>query len=598
MSVRPALLLSFTLLAIPHTVAAQPAPAIRSELCTQKNAVETINQQVLASRTFDDAVTRIAVLIRAADLLWPYQEDKAMAIFNEAFELATQNYKEVGDAERRTSNSQFAARIEVPDQRHKVISALAKRNPLAASRLLDQIIQEDAKAAEEKSSSANSSRTGDKILSMARGLAAAQNPVSAMNFARTSFRYKATFYLPLFLFELAKTNNNAADRFYEEALNNYSSAPMDQFLFLSSYPFGNTREAGDMPGSASYPIPQGFNPNVTLQRMFVQRLLARVQSALLSPVDTGERYRPSDLAQMWLALTRLEKQIATNLPDIADSANQAKEKVFAVLTPTSQRSVSGTITRESQPKKNFDELIEAAEKQTDVATRDRDLTMAIIGSSKDETAERVVSLIDKISDSGIRESLTNWFYLFRAQALTKDKKFDEARKLAMKVDELDQRAYLFSQIAEGSLKEAEDQTQARELLNEIAAAGAKAPKTIATARALLALAYLYSKIDANRGIEELSNAVRVINAIEKPDFSLQFVMLKIEGKNFGSYASISTPGFNPETAFLEIGKLDFDGTLIQATTFADKGLKSLTTLSVIEPCLMPAAKSRKPAPKP
>jgi len=301
---------------------------------------------------------------------------------------------------------------------------------------------------------------------------------------------------------------------------------------------------------------------------------------------------------MWLALTRLEKQIATSLPDINDAAGQAKEKVFALLNPTSQRRVSGTITREGQPKKSFDELIEAAEKQTDVATRDRDLTLAITGSSKDETTERVLNVIDKISDSSIRESLTNWVYLFRAQALTREKKFDEARKLAVKVPELDQRAYLFSQIAEGSLKEAEDQTQARELLNEIAAASAKAPKTLATARALLALAYLYSKIDTNRGIEELGNAVRVINAIEKPDFSLQFVMLKIEGKNFGSYASISTPGFNPETAFLEIGKLDFDGTLSQATTFADKGLKSLTTLAVIEPCLLPTVKAKKPAPKP
>ena len=598
MSVRPALLLSFTLLAIPHTLAAQPTQALpRSELCTQKNAVETINQQVLASRTFDDAVNRIAVLIRAADLLWPYQKDKAMAIFNEAFELATQNYKEVGDPERRVGTGQFAARIEVPDQRHKVVAALAKRNPLAASRLLEQIIQDDQKVAEEKSSNANASRSGEKILTLARNLAA-QDPVSAMNFARTSFRYKATFYLPSFLFDLAKTNSNAADRFYEEALNNYSSAPMDQFLFLSSYPFGNAREAGDMPGSAHYPIPEGFKPNVTLQRAFVQRLLSRVQAALESPVDNSENYRPSDLAQMWLALTRLEKQIAISLPDINDAAGQAKEKVFALLNPTSQRRVSGTITREGQPKKTFDELIEAAEKQTDVATRDRDLTLAITGSSKDETTERVLNVIDKISDSSIRESLTNWVYLFRAQALTREKKFDEARKLAVKVPELDQRAYLFSQIAEGSLKEAEDQTQARELLNEIAAASAKAPKTLATARALLALAYLYSKIDTNRGIEELGNAVRVINAIEKPDFSLQFVMLKIEGKNFGSYASISTPGFNPETAFLEIGKLDFDGTLIQATTFADKGLKSLTTLAVIEPCLLAAVKAKKPAPKP
>ena len=39
-----------------------------------------------------------------------------------------------------------------------------------------------------------------------------------------------------------------------------------------------------------------------------------------------------------------------------------------------------------------------------------------------------------------------------------EKKLDEARKSASKVADLDLRAYLFSQIAEESLRQAEDQT--------------------------------------------------------------------------------------------------------------------------------------------
>jgi hypothetical protein len=332
--------------------------------------------------------------------------------------------------------------------------------------------------------------------------------------------------------------------------------------------------------------------------MFTQKLLFRIQASLEAPVDNSENYRLSDLGQMWLALSRLEAQIAAHLPDLADASVQAKAKIFSLLNPASQRRLSGTIDRENRPKKTFDELVEAAEKLTDVGIRDRDLTMAITGSSKDETIERVMGVIDKISDGSVRDSLTNWFYFFRSQALTRDKKFAEARQLAARVVELDQRAYLFSQIAEASLKENEDQTQAREVLNEIAEAAAKAPKTIVTARALLALAYLYAKIDANRGIEELANAVRVINSIENPDFSMQFVMMKIEGKTFGSYAAFSTPGFNPEKAFSDIGKLDFDGTLSQAATLTDKGLRSLTTMAVVEPCFTgpPKPKSSKSRP--
>jgi len=74
---------------------------------------------------------------------------------------------------------------------------------------------------------------------------------------------------------------------------------------------------------------------------------------------------------------------------------------------------------------------------------------------------------------------------------------------------------------------------------------------------------------------------------------MQFMIMKIEGKTFGSYASYSTPGFNPENAFREMGKIDFDASLAQAATFSDKSLKALTTLSVIEPCLVTKSRKKK-----
>lgn len=410
------------------------------------------------------------------------------------------------------------------------------------------------------------------------------NPPTAVNFARQSFRYPATLQLPIFIYQLARFNQPLADQFYVDALNVYRTAPMDQFLYLSAYPFGNQREAGEMPGYTFYPIPEGFKPNRALQRQFVQALLARVEGAMEIPVQESAPYRYSDHAQMWLALNRLEKQVQSELPDLADAVARSRDKLFALLTPSTQRGVSRVIASDNAPKKSFDELVEAAEKLTDVATRDRDLSFAVTSASKDEPVEKVLSVIDKISDSGIRDALTNWFYYFRAQNLITAKNLSEARKLASKVAELDQRAYLFTRIAEESLKVAEDQTEAREMLNEVADTISKAPKTIVSARALLALAYLYAKIDMNRGVEELGNAVRAINTLEAPDFSRQFVMMKIEGKGFGSYASYSTPGFNPENAFREMGKLDFDGTLAQATNFTDKSLRALTTLAVIEPC--------------
>jgi hypothetical protein len=479
-----------------------------------------------------------------------------------------------------------------------VIAALAKRDPAAARKLSEQMLKDEAREAADKPATDDKARksTAEKLLNIANGLAETDQN-AAINFGRASLRYPATLALASFLYSLAKVNQAAADQFYVEALAAYSAAPMDQFLYLSAYPFGSNRDAGEMPSYTFYRVPENFARSTEMQSTFIRMLLTRAQRASEIPGQHISRGL-SDTGQMWVAFSRLEKQIQTNLPELFDAAVQTRDKLYALLNPTMQTSVTAVIGRDDPPKKSFDEQVEEALKLADVDRRDQGLTFAVLYWSNNETVDSVVSVIDKISDSNVRKAVSNWFLFFRAQALIENKQLDEARKSASKVAELDQRAYLFSRIAEKSLDESEDQTQAREMLNEIADAAAKAPKTIVSARTLLALSYLYARIDVNRGIQELGNAVTTINAIESPDFSNQMVMVKIEGKTFSSFGSYSTPGFNPENAFREMGKLDFDSSLQQATAFTDKSLRALTTLAVIEPCLelpaRPASKKAKP----
>src|SRR5215204_5459190 len=75
-----------------------------SSLCTRDNALDTTKQQILTTRTFDNPVQRITVLLRAADLLWPVDQEKSLAAFIEAFDLAVQNFKEKGDQVERASS--------------------------------------------------------------------------------------------------------------------------------------------------------------------------------------------------------------------------------------------------------------------------------------------------------------------------------------------------------------------------------------------------------------------------------------------------------------------------------------------------------------
>ena len=83
----------------------------------------------------------------------------------------------------------------------------------------------------------------------------------------------------------------------------------------------------------------------------------------------------------------------------------------------------------------------------------------------------------------------------------------------------------------------------------------------------------------------LGDAIKTINQIENPDFSRDVILTRIEGKEFGSYSALNTPGFNPENAFREMSQFDFDGLLYQAGQFTNKSLRSMTTFAVVEPCL-------------
>jgi len=564
---------------------AAPTPAV-SSACDRQNAFDIVQQQIIETKTFDDSVQRITVLIRAADLLWVHVQKDARAAFREAFELAKQDFKSKGNEPKREG---VGLTIDVPDQRYRVLSAIAKRDLGWARELTDQMLRDQRADAEEKAvkDQGVDLKTAENLLQVAFDFVPSDQS-AALAYAHSSLRYPATFYLPLFMFKLAESNQAAANDFYRHAHDAYANAPIDRFLYLSSYPFGNNQEAGEMPGYTIYRVPAGFIPSPPLQRLFVQTLLRRVREYLERPLESppAQSGRVPEPAQMWLALTRLGKQIEESLPELASSLEPTKADLFARLSQSSQGQMGHIINRDNPIKPSFDEQVQSATKNPNVDRRDQALVSAItVAAAADENLEKILRIADQISDAGTRRQLLNWLYFTHTQAAIKAKQLDEARKMALNVDEFDQRSYLYSQIAEESLKDTVDQTQARELLEEVVNAAARAPATVVTARSLLAVAYLYTKVDALRAMVVLGEAVKTINRLERPDFSTQFVMRRIEGKTFGSYASFQTPGFRPENVFRELGKLDFEGTLYQASQFSNKSLRALTILALVEPCL-------------
>jgi hypothetical protein len=183
----------------------------------------------------------------------------------------------------------------------------------------------------------------------------------------------------------------------------------------------------------------------------------------------------------------------------------------------------------------------------------------------------------------------------------KDKQFEEAEKLASQVEGVEQRAYLHIEIAKGLFGRNEMQTHAREVLDEAITEAKKAGVTIFAARTLLTASNLYTKIDAGGAIALLTDAINCINRLETPDFSsdtqTQVKMVERKGRSGHYPLQFYMPGLNPESAFREMAKVDFDISLSQSSALTDKLQRAMSTLALADMCLQQAQQQPKAKPK-
>jgi hypothetical protein len=569
-----------------------------------------IKQQLDLSKTFDKSVPRIALLIRAADLLWPHQQDKARAAFTEAFELAIENEKENAANGPRS----IILRMQTPDQRYLVIRAVSRKDSAWAKDLTHQMLKSanDGEPSSTRSLFENE-LSGTRLLDSANKMIATDIS-AALDLARMSLNYPASFLLTHFLYRVAEVNQKAADQFYAQALAAYADKPMRQFLYLQAYPFA-WRDTLNTPVFSNHEVPANFTVNQSLQRGFVQILLRRAQQAVEVQPDEDDIFQRPDATRMSGAthllqgLIRLEPQVSDSLPDLLPQLVEARERILVSLSVETQKLLLEPGREISKaPTLSFDERIEAAQKEPDVHERDEMIATAVLGAGSGKTnLAAIVQAIEKVSDSSLRGYLLEWIYFQRATSAIQEKNFEEAERLTSKIPGMEQRAYLHVEIAGGLLNRSETRTPGREILDEAITEARKAGVTIFAARTLLTASILYAKIDLSRSISVLTDAITCINRIENPDFISddQAIENKAKrGSRRGEYRGeyvfrFYMPGFDPENAFREFAKIEFDTALSQVTTLTDKFQRATSTLSVADVCLQqvqrPKEKTKKNA---
>lgn len=569
--------------------------------CDPARAVSLVETQLSEAKMFEAVERRLGVMTRAADLLWPHERDAAREIFQQAYDLAVKDFREHENDPPPQGTGVF---LVVPriDRRFVVMNAIARRDPAWARRLAEAVAEEKRREAEE---SANATGGGGgkpdgavETLDLAQSLLPVDRD-SALALARGSLRQPASYALAFFLFKLAETDTAAADALYAEALNAYGERTVADIAYLSVYAFALNREPAPVPMAVYYQPPKGFAPNARLSALLLGALFRQVERAFRSAeAAPPEEVYMSEHAGLLVMLTSLEPHIARLNPTLLERALALKGAATAAANAQSRARAESfsRMQNDFDDEGMFDRTLERVDRERDPERRDFSLANLVMSARSAEEFARAESLLDKVSETSLREKLASYLYFRWTQQAVKDGRIDDASRLSKKVSELDYRALLSFEIASAALKKMNDRARAAELLDAVASDAEKAPDTPTKARALLGVAHLYAVFDSTRASQVLRAAVKVVNLLPDPDFSSETIGRELGNSLFTSYAIYDVPGMRLENAFRELGALDFESALSAASDISDKYHRALAVLGLASKCLEDSA--AKPTPRP
>ncbi len=576
-------------------------------MCDEPRALGLVQQQVELAKTLDNPAQSVPLLIRAADLLWLRQEEAARAILTRAYDLAEKHYQEKGNEVRQEGR----LRVQASDQRFAVISAVARRDAAWARKLYERAAEETKREAERAAQTptagaANSpsydglQQFGSKVINLAYGLLASDEK-AALAMARSAFAYPLSYRFNSLLFRLAETNRPAADLLYRDALSAYAKREVQGLFDLALYPFALARSIGNPSTSRSQSLPPTFSADAQLQQLYLNALLMRAQESLKSPVQFPEDRRNlrfdhyPDAAQIFVALSDLEPAIAAQQPDFANRVASIKATLAAYLPADFRQQTANRLQQQQEESADnqYETSLAKAETEANPNRRDDLLAEAVMEAPESETAERLADIAARIESVKLREQILGWLFFEATQKAIRQGDLREARLLAEKVEQLDQRAYLLYQIASVALTKLEDRVRATEALDDVVAAAKKAPNSKEKARTQLGITHLFAKFDSLRAFEVLEEAVHTLNQLENPDLSQAVLRQSIEAHSFTTFRSLSVEGFRLENSFTQLAPLDFERALNLAQSLRDKLLRGNAVLALAAHCLESIEKAEK-----
>lgn len=591
----------------PSPERSQPAPA-----CDTERALQLVSQQLVDSRALANGAKRSAVMARAAAMLWPYDQPRARAVLEEAFDAASSHYRERGEvverrAPRRADATYPGQPVVQPDPRMAVLRIIARLDHAWAEKLTARVgeeVRQRAQAGAEKAR--DESEAASRLVNMARSFAAS-DPALALALGREALRFPSARSLGSLLYLLARTDRASADAFFMDALRAYADSGVASLLEISAYPFAlNNYNFGLRPGHNTVgPVPPDFKPSPELQRHFVAALLRASERSLRAasgqPPPADDPQRPSDPELIYAALTTLETLYAPTDKSFTALAETLRQMAGGMLSGGGLRratsNAENSTRKPGEPGEKSDRIenvLAQADKMREADQHDRAIVTGLWGYLGDEPVERLEAVADKIKDGAARAQFLDSVYYALALRELKAGRTDEAARATGRVQSLEQRAALAWELTAAESKLTGAGEAARGVAEAVYKSAQRAPESEEKARALLGLAYVSTKLDPPRTTALLAEAVSALNRLPGYDpFSPNFVR-SVEGKTYYFYTFGHAPGFSLETVLGELAARDVDAALEVAGALDDRRARALAVFASVSKCLSDS--KPKPAP--
>jgi hypothetical protein len=592
-----AIILSVTL-----STSLSQTPSAESPTCNEDFARFLVEQQVSESRTVEQTDKRIRILIRAADFLWKFEEPIARDYLTEAFKVANDRFNEKGFEmiEKKGSMSLL------PDFRFEVIRAIAAKDQEWAKKLIEQVLKDFEKASDRKEF--DKTRELQDIMRIAEESAKTNPELSRLLFRRV-MQHPLDYHWFWLLFSVSAQNKPLADSIYSELLTSYAYSTPRRILFLSAYPFASERILGIDKYQFGALVPETLRPNRNLQRQFIEVFLRRVASFASDPQNLNlpreSEYRMPEPVYMVTALAELEHVIVQQFPEMIQQYSEARAQANSMLNEQMRKDLNEREKINEPLGYGFEQQLKRVEQAASEGKLDDSMIIRLLTwgdkAKTEEQYKQIEPWLDKMSDANARAESLNYYWFLRARLAVKERRFDDADRFARKIPEIEHRAILFFEIADAQLKNVNDAPTVYATLREVGRLAEQSETSVEKARVLIGLANQYVRVNPGFAMQELSDAIKVINRLEGADVLSSSVYRRIQTKNTVFTAGFSMPGYDLEKTFKEVSKDNFEMSLSNAKSLDDKYLRTLAVLAVAQNCVDKVKKkpvTKKPAPNP